>query len=36
MSAARFPVYRDLHSFEFKETPVNEQQIRSLYAGSLH
>jgi DNA replication protein DnaC len=35
MSAARFPVYRDLDSFEFKESPVNEQQIRSLYAGGF-
>jgi DNA replication protein DnaC len=35
MSAARFPVYRDLDSFEFKESPVNEQQIRSLYEGSF-
>ena len=35
MSAARFPVYRDLDSFEFKESPVNEQQIRSLYEGGF-
>lgn len=35
MSAARFPGYRDLDSFEFKESPVNEQQIRSLYAGGF-
>jgi DNA replication protein DnaC len=35
MSAARFPVYRDLDSFEFKESPVNEQQVRSLYEGGF-
>jgi DNA replication protein DnaC len=35
MSAARFPVYRDLDSFEFKESPINEQQIRSLYEGGF-
>jgi DNA replication protein DnaC len=35
MSAARFPVYRDLDSFEFTESPVNQQQIRQLYAGDF-
>jgi DNA replication protein DnaC len=35
MSAARFPMYRDLDSFEFAESPVNEQQIRQLYAGDF-
>jgi DNA replication protein DnaC len=35
MSAARFPVYRDLDSFEFAESPVNEQQIRQLYTGEF-
>lgn len=35
IGAARFPVFRDLDSFEFKESPVNEQQIRSLYEGSF-
>ena len=35
MSAARFPVYRDLDSFEFGESPVNQQQIRQLYAGDF-
>jgi DNA replication protein DnaC len=35
MSAARFPVYRDLDSFEFAESPVNQQQIRQLYAGDF-
>ncbi len=35
MSAAKFPVYRDLDSFEFAESPVNEQQIRHLYTGGF-
>ena len=35
MSAAKFPAYRDLDSFEFAESPVNEQQIRNLYAGGF-
>jgi DNA replication protein DnaC len=35
MTAARFPAYRDLDSFEFKESPVNEQQIRALYSGEF-
>lgn len=35
IGAARFPVFRDLDSFEFKESPVNEQQIRSLYEGGF-
>ena len=30
---ARFPVSRDLDSFEFKESAVNETQMRQLYAG---
>ena len=30
---ARFPVSRDLDSFEFKESVVNETQLRQLYAG---
>ena len=30
---ARFPVPRDLDSFDFKESVVNETQIRQLYAG---
>ena len=33
--AAKFPLYRDLDSFEFAESPVNEQQIRHLYAGEF-
>jgi DNA replication protein DnaC len=35
MSAAKFPVYRDLDSFEFAESSVNEQQIRQLYSGEF-
>jgi len=35
ISAARFPVFRDLDSFEFKESPVNEQQVRTLYEGGF-
>ena len=35
MGAAKFPVYRDLDSFEFCESPVNEQQIRQLYSGEF-
>ena len=30
---ARFPVSRDLDSFEFKESVVNEMQLHQLYAG---
>jgi DNA replication protein DnaC len=35
MAAAKFPMVRDVDSFEFKESPVNEQQIRDLYEGSF-
>ena len=35
VSAAKFPLYRDLDSFEFAESPVNEQQIRQLYSGEF-
>lgn len=35
MTAARFPFYRDLDSFEFAESPVNEQQLRQLYTGEF-
>jgi DNA replication protein DnaC len=35
MGAAKFPVCRDLDSFEFSESPVNEQQIRQLYSGEF-
>ena len=33
--AARFPVFRDLDSFEFKESRVNKQQVRTLYEGGF-
>jgi len=35
MSSAKFPVFRDLDSFEFSESPVNEQQVRHLYEGGF-
>ena len=35
MSVAKFPFYRDLDSFEFTESPVNEQLIRQLYSGEF-
>ena len=33
MRLARFPVPRDLDSFDFRESVVNETQLRQLYAG---
>lgn len=33
MQVARFPAYRDLDSFEFVASRVNEAQIRTLYGG---
>ncbi|MDH7603255.1 MAG: ATP-binding protein, partial [Armatimonadota bacterium] len=35
LGIARFPVDKDLDSFEFSSSPVNEAQVRSLYAGSF-
>jgi DNA replication protein DnaC len=35
MSVAKFPFYRDLDSFEFAESPVNEQLIHQLYSGEF-
>jgi hypothetical protein len=35
MSAAKFPLYRDLDNFEFAESPVNEKQIRQLNSGEF-
>jgi len=35
MSAAAFPVARDLDSFEFAESAVNEAQVRGLYEGGF-
>lgn len=34
MSQARFPVEKDIDHFDF-ESPVNEQQVRTLYDGSF-
>jgi len=35
LGLAKFPVDKDIDSFEFGESPVNETQVRSLYAGSF-
>ncbi|MGE5339366.1 MAG: IS21-like element helper ATPase IstB [Gemmatimonadota bacterium] len=35
MSAAAFPAARDLDSFEFAESAVNEPQVRGLYEGGF-
>jgi DNA replication protein DnaC len=35
LSQARFPVDKDLDSFEFSASPVQEMQVRSLYQGSF-
>jgi DNA replication protein DnaC len=35
LSQARFPVMKDLDSFQFAEAEVDEQQIRSLYEGDF-
>ena len=35
LGMAKFPVDKDIDSFEFGESPVNETQVRSLYAGSF-
>lgn len=35
LGIARFPVDKDLDSFEFNASPVNEAQVRSLYGGSF-
>ena len=32
---AKFPVDKDLDSFEFGESPVNEAQVRALYGGGF-
>ena len=32
---AKFPEYRELANFEFAESPVNEQQIRTLHEGGF-
>jgi len=35
MRAARFPVSRDLDRFNFEETTINEEEIRSLHQGDF-
>src|SRR5207244_13469033 len=35
MTVAKFPEYRELATFEFAESPVNEQQIRMLHEGGF-
>jgi DNA replication protein DnaC len=35
LGLARFPVSKDLDSFEFASSPVCEQQVRSLYQGGF-
>jgi len=35
MNAAKFPLYRNLDSFEFAESPVDEQQIRQRYSDEV-
>lgn len=35
LGIAKFPVEKDLDHFEFAESPVNEQQVRTLYEGSF-
>ena len=35
MAVAKFPEYRELANFEFAESPVNEQQIRTLHEGGF-
>ena len=35
LGLARFPVDKDLDSFEFSASPVHEPQVRSLYQGSF-
>lgn len=35
LGLAKFPVDKDLDSFEFGDSPINETQVRSLYQGSF-
>jgi len=35
MTQARFPVPKDIDSFEFDQLPIDEQQIRTLYTGEF-
>jgi len=35
MSIAKFPVSRSLDTFDFNDTPINEQQVRNLHQGDF-
>ena len=35
MTGAKFPEFRELATFDFAESPVNEQQIRTLHEGGF-
>jgi len=35
MSAAKLPVMKDIDAVKFEGTPINEELVRSLYAGSF-
>jgi DNA replication protein DnaC len=35
MSAAKLPTIKDIGAFLFKDTPINEELVRSLHAGSF-
>lgn len=35
MSQAKFPMGKDIDSFDFKGSPVNEEQTRHLYQGDF-
>jgi len=35
MSAAKLPTIKDIDAFLFKDTPINEELVRSLHAGSF-
>ena len=35
MTAARLPAIKDLDGFVFDDTPINEELVRSLHAGSF-
>jgi DNA replication protein DnaC len=35
MTAAKLPVIKDLDAFAFEGTPINEELVRSLHAGSF-
>ncbi len=35
LGTAKIPVHKDLDSFDFKASPVNEEQVRRIYDGSF-